>query len=82
MTSREVNVASDVLVVLGKLTGRTFDFFCLLSCSRSRHKENMTLKTIDLETNDFGDEGRAALREAEEVWAFAPGVLLWRSLVF
>ena len=51
-------------------------FFCLLSCSRSRHKENTTLKAIYAYSNGFGDEGRAAPREAKEVWAFAPGVLL------
>ena len=40
----------------------------------------MTLKTISLGINDFGNEGRSALRRAEEVWAFVQGVLMSLSL--
>ena len=40
----------------------------------------MTLKTIILVLNDFGDEGRSALRSAKEVRAFVQGVLMSLSL--
>ena len=40
----------------------------------------MTLKKITLTLNDFGDEGRSALRSAKKVRAFVKGVLMSLSL--